>query len=106
MVHKSGSMRGARSDPSPYSTIACIENPDVVATILEHIRVREAATTTNPRAPPINTELPAVRYQDRLLWETTAWRQAATATPVTTVSRGLSVSGVHRRIFNGLNRRL
>ena len=46
--------------------IAGIENPDVVATILEHIRVREAATTTNPRAPPINTELPAVRYQDRL----------------------------------------
>ena len=46
--------------------IACIENPDVIATILEHIRVREAATTANPRAPPLNTEHPAARYQDRL----------------------------------------
>ena len=46
--------------------IACIENPDVIATILEHIRVRKAATTANPRAPPLNTELPAARYQDRL----------------------------------------
>ena len=46
--------------------IACIENPDVIATILEHIRVREAATTTHARAPPLNTELPAARYQDRL----------------------------------------
>ena len=44
--------------------IARIENPDVIATILEHIRVREAATTANPRAPPLNTELPAARYQD------------------------------------------
>ena len=42
--------------------IACIENPDVIATILEHIRVREAATTANPRAPPLNTEHPAARY--------------------------------------------
>ena len=39
--------------------IACIENPDVIATILEHVRAREAATTANPRAPPLNTELPA-----------------------------------------------
>ena len=46
--------------------IARIENPDVIATILEHIRVREAATTANPRAPPLNTEHPAARYQDRL----------------------------------------
>ena len=46
--------------------IACIENPDVIATILEHIRVREAATTAHPRAPPLNTEHPAARYQDRL----------------------------------------
>ena len=46
--------------------IACIENPDVIATILEHIRVREAATTANPRASPLNTEHPAARYQDRL----------------------------------------
>ena len=46
--------------------IARIENPDVIATILEHVRVREAATTANPRAPPLNTEHPAARYQDRL----------------------------------------
>ena len=46
--------------------IACIENPDVIATILEHIRVREAATTANSRAPPLNTEHPTARYQDRL----------------------------------------
>ena len=46
--------------------IACIENPDGIATILEHIRVREAATTANPRAPPLNTEHPDARYQDRL----------------------------------------
>jgi hypothetical protein len=44
-----------------------IEDPDVIATILEHIRAREAVTATNPRAPPINTELPAVPNQDRLL---------------------------------------
>ena len=41
--------------------IARIENPDVIATILEHIRPREAATTTHARAPPLNTELPAAR---------------------------------------------
>ena len=46
--------------------IARIENPDVIATILEHVRVREAATTANPRAPPLNIELHAARYQDRL----------------------------------------
>ena len=46
--------------------VARIENPDVIATILEHVRAREAATTTHARAPPLNTELPAARYQDRL----------------------------------------
>ena len=44
--------------------IARIENPDVIAAILEHVRAREAATTTHARAPPLNTELPAARYQD------------------------------------------
>ena len=48
--------------------IACIENPEVIATILEHIRVREAATTTHARAPPLNTEHPAARYQVRNDW--------------------------------------
>ena len=46
--------------------IARIENPDVIAAILEHVRAREAATTIHARAPPHNTELPAARYQDRL----------------------------------------
>ena len=46
--------------------IARIENPDVIATILEHARAREAATTTHARALPLNTELPAARYQVRL----------------------------------------
>ena len=32
--------------------IACIENPDVIAAILEHVGAREAAATANPRAPP------------------------------------------------------
>ena len=41
--------------------IARIENPDVIAAILEHVRAREAATTTHARAPPLNTELPAAR---------------------------------------------
>ena len=46
--------------------IARIEDPDVIATILEHVRAREAATTTHARAPPLNTDHPAARYQDRL----------------------------------------
>ena len=46
--------------------IARIENPDVIAAILERVRAREAATTTHATAPPLNTELPAARYQDRL----------------------------------------
>ena len=47
--------------------IACIENPDVIAAILEHVGAREAAATAKPRAPPIDTEIPAARYQARLL---------------------------------------
>jgi len=44
--------------------IACIEDPDVIATILEHIRTREAAETSQPRAPPLQLSPPA--NQDRL----------------------------------------
>ena len=47
--------------------IACIENPDVIATIPEHVGAREAAATAKPRAPPIDTAIPAARYQTRLL---------------------------------------
>ena len=46
--------------------IACIENPDVIATILEHIRVREAATTANPRAPRRAIPRQAAVENDRL----------------------------------------
>ena len=52
--------------------IARIENPDVIAAILEHVRAREAATTANPRAPPLNTELPAARIPRQAPVETTA----------------------------------
>ncbi len=34
-------------------SIACTDNPDVIANILEHIRAREAAATSNPRALPM-----------------------------------------------------
>ena len=34
--------------------IACIEGPDVIATILEHIRARHEAQPSQPRAPPLN----------------------------------------------------
>ena len=47
--------------------IACIENPDVIATILEHVGARDAAATAKPRAPPIDTAIPAARYQTRFL---------------------------------------
>ena len=47
--------------------IACIENPDVIATILEHVGARGVAATAKSRAPPIDTEIPAARYQARLL---------------------------------------
>ena len=86
--------------------IACIENPDVIATILEHVGAREAAATAKPRAPPIDTEIPAARYQARLLWKTTAWRYVAAATGVSAVARGLSVSSAHRHILNRLIARL
>ena len=46
--------------------IARIENADVIATILDRVRAREAATTAHARAPPLNTKHPAARYQDRL----------------------------------------
>ena len=46
--------------------IARIENTDVIATILKHVRGREAATTTDARAPPPDTELPAARIPGRL----------------------------------------
>ena len=32
--------------------IACIEDPDVIATILGHIRARDEAEPSQPRAPP------------------------------------------------------
>lgn len=44
--------------------IACIEDPDVIATFLEHRRTREAAVTSQPRAPPLRLSSPA--NQDRL----------------------------------------
>ena len=47
--------------------IACIENPKVIATILEHIRAREAAEPSQPRAPPPRTDHPdTTPNQDRL----------------------------------------
>ncbi len=47
--------------------IACIEDPDLIATILEHIRVRdEAEPSQQPRAPPLRTEHPDTPNQDRL----------------------------------------
>ena len=46
--------------------IACIEDPDVIATILEHIRAREATEPAQPRAPPLRTELPKMPDQNRL----------------------------------------
>ena len=47
--------------------IACIEAPDVIATILEHIRARDEAQPSQPRAPPLRTELPPPANQHRLL---------------------------------------
>ena len=46
--------------------IACIEDPDVIATILEHIQTRDEAQPSQPRAPPLRTDLSASTYQDRL----------------------------------------
>ena len=46
--------------------IACIEDPDLIATILEHIRVRNEAEPSQPRAPPRRTEHPDTSSQHRL----------------------------------------
>ena len=46
--------------------IACIEDPDVIATILEHIQRREAAAPSQPRAPPRRSEHLDTPNQDRL----------------------------------------
>ena len=46
--------------------IACIEDPDVSATILEHIRARDEAQPSQPRAPPLRTEHHNSPKQDRL----------------------------------------
>ena len=47
-------------------TIACIEDPDVIATILEHIRTREAAAPSQPRAPPRHADHLGPTNQHRL----------------------------------------
>ncbi|MCY4497839.1 MAG: transposase [Rhodospirillaceae bacterium] len=46
--------------------IACIEDPDIIAKILEHIRTRDESQPSQPRAPPLRTELPTSVHQDRL----------------------------------------
>ena len=46
--------------------IACIEDPDVIATILEHIRTREAAVPSQPRAPPRHADHLGPPNQHRL----------------------------------------
>ena len=47
--------------------IACIEDPDVIATILEHIRARDKAEPPQPRAPPLRTEHSDTSNQHRLV---------------------------------------
>ncbi|HEY5647201.1 MAG TPA: transposase [Pseudomonadales bacterium] len=47
--------------------IACIEDPDVVATILEHVRAPEATEPSQPRAPPQPSGRFDTPNQDRLL---------------------------------------
>jgi hypothetical protein len=44
--------------------IACIEDADIIVTILEHIQIREAAS--QPRAPPSLIDYPNTPNQDRL----------------------------------------
>ena len=51
---------------SKLRVIACIEDPGVIATILEHIRAREAAEPSQPREPPLRTEHHNTQNQDRL----------------------------------------
>ena len=46
--------------------IACIEDPDLIATILEHIRARDKAEPSQPRAPPLRAEHPDTSSQHRL----------------------------------------
>jgi len=46
--------------------IACIEDPEVIATILVHIRTREAAEPSQPRAPPRHSKLLNTQNQDGL----------------------------------------
>ena len=46
--------------------IACIEDPDVIATILEHIRARDEAGPSQPRAPPLRSQHLHTTNQDRL----------------------------------------
>jgi hypothetical protein len=46
--------------------IACIEDPDVIAKILEHIRAREQAEPSQPRAPPLHDTALEIPNQDRL----------------------------------------
>ena len=41
--------------------IACIEDPDLIATILEHIRARDEAEPPQPRAPPPGIPTPQAR---------------------------------------------
>ena len=47
--------------------IACIEDPDLIATILEHIRARDEAVASQSRAPPLRPEHPDTSSQDRLV---------------------------------------
>ena len=46
--------------------IACIEDPDVIATILVHIQRLEATEPSQPRAPPRRSEHLDTPNQDRL----------------------------------------
>ena len=46
--------------------IAGIEDPGVIATILELSRAREKAEPSQPRAAPLRTNLPATANLDRL----------------------------------------
>jgi hypothetical protein len=46
--------------------IACIEDPNVIDAILEHIRIREAVEPSQPRAPPQRSKLLDTQNQDRL----------------------------------------
>ena len=47
--------------------IACIEDLDLIATILEHIRVRNETEPSQPRAPPLRTAHPDTSSQGRLV---------------------------------------